>query len=129
MVYIVDTHTLVWYLTGSKQLSKKAERILKKSKVRIIIPTIVLAELKYLHHRQKIPLSLEKIRLAINEDERCIVFPLNEDVVDLLPTELDIHDGIICATAMILQKTFKKTIVVITKDKEIKGSKLVRTLW
>jgi len=32
MVYIVDTHTLVWYLTGSKQLSKKAERILKKPK-------------------------------------------------------------------------------------------------
>ncbi len=129
MAYIVDTHTLVWYLTGSKQLSKKVERILKKTGDQIIIPTIVLAELKYLHHRKKIPLPIEKVRLAISEDERCIVFPLNEDVVDLLPTELDIHDGIICATALILQKTLKETIIVITKDKEIRDSKLVRVLW
>ena len=129
MIYIVDTHTLVWFLTGSKQLSKKAESILKRPEVQIIIPTIVLAEMRYLHYKKKIPFPIEKVKSVIIEDERCIVFPLNEDVVDLLPTELEIHDGIICATALVLKKILKEEISIITKDNEIKNFKSVEVLW
>ncbi len=68
MTYIVDTHVLVWFLTGSKQLSKTVTDILKKREIKIIIPTIVLAELKYLHKRKKIPISFEKVKSAIDED-------------------------------------------------------------
>ncbi|MGB9719940.1 MAG: type II toxin-antitoxin system VapC family toxin [bacterium] len=127
--YLVDTHVLVWFLTASKQLSKKVENILRKQGIRIIIPTIVLAELKYLHYKEKIPISFEKIKTAIDEDERCIIFPLNEDVVNALPTQLDIHDGIICATAIVFSKTLKEEIMVLTCDREMRDSGLIKVIW
>ncbi|MEO0095919.1 MAG: PIN domain-containing protein [candidate division WOR-3 bacterium] len=129
MTYIVDTHVLVWFLTGSKQLSKTVTDILKKREIKIIIPTIVLAELKYLHKRKKIPISFEKVKSAIDEDERCVIFPLNEDIIDVIPTQLDIHDGIICGTAILFSKTLKDKVAILSRDREIKDSQLVQVIW
>jgi len=30
MIYIVDTHTLIWYFTGDERLGKKAKDILRR---------------------------------------------------------------------------------------------------
>jgi PIN domain nuclease of toxin-antitoxin system len=100
MVCVIDTHALVWYLTDDKRLGKRAAELLDRPDTRIVVPVIVLAELKYLHQRSRISLSFSAVQTIIGADERCAVYPMNEEVVDLLPLDLDIHDAIICATAL-----------------------------
>ena len=41
--YVVDTHALLWFLTGSSQLSDRAKSILEDANNQLIIPAIVLA--------------------------------------------------------------------------------------
>lgn len=96
---------------------------------RIVIPTIVLAELKYLHRRSRIPLALSVVERLIVADERCLIFPMTEEVVRLLPVELDIHDAIICATALAYNRATGLETAVLTRDEAIVGSGLVPVLW
>ena len=129
MTCVVDTHALVWYLGGSRLLGRKAHAELRKPASRVVVPTIVLAELKYLHHRKRIDLSFDTVRRVLGDDPRCILHPLDEDVLDLLPLKLDIHDGIICATALAIERATGETVKVITRDEEITESELVDVLW
>lgn len=52
-----------------------------------------------------------------------------EEVVKLLPVELDIHDAIICATALAHGLTTGEKTAVLTKDEAIAHSGLVPVLW
>nr|HID13157.1 hypothetical protein [Anaerolineae bacterium] len=42
--YIVDTHTLAWYLDDDPRLGAQAEAVLDDPHVRIIVPAIVLVD-------------------------------------------------------------------------------------
>jgi len=129
MVCVIDTHALVWYLTDDKRLGKHAAELLDRPETRIVVPVIVLAELKYLHQRSRISLSFSAVQTIIGADERCAVYPVNEEVVDLLPLNLDIHDAIICATALACRRAIGEDTVVLTKDRAITDSGLVSTVW
>ncbi|MBI4651170.1 PIN domain-containing protein [Candidatus Desantisbacteria bacterium] len=58
--YILDTHTLFWYLTASPKLSRKAKDIIEKvltSGEKVVISVITLAELYYLNEKIGKPLD------------------------------------------------------------------------
>ena len=46
--YLVDTHALVWFLDGDRRLSQDARALLRDESNPLVVPTIVLAEVKYL---------------------------------------------------------------------------------
>ncbi|MBI5892623.1 MAG: PIN domain-containing protein [Deltaproteobacteria bacterium] len=54
MVYVVDTHAIVWFFEESNELGRNALNMLDSKSSRLIIPTIVLAEIFYLAQRRKI---------------------------------------------------------------------------
>ncbi|MCD4766357.1 MAG: PIN domain-containing protein [Methanosarcinales archaeon] len=128
--YIVDTHGLVWFLEKSQKLGEKAREALLDEGSNLIIPSIVLAEIKYLFGKNRFSTSLDHVFQTIKEDPRCIVQPLDMDVISMLPTELEIHDAIIVATALFLKdKSFSDDVALITRDEEIINSKLIKTIW
>lgn len=128
--YIVDTHALVWFLEKSPKLGEKAREVFLDEDSNLIIPTIVLAEIKFLFDKNRFTTSLDKVFSIITDDPRCIVHPLDLDVIGLLPTTLEIHDAIIAATGLLFKKKpTSEDVVVITKDVEITNSKLVKTIW
>ena len=129
MTCVLDTHALVWHLTDSERLGRNAGALLCDPANHIVTPTIVMAELKYLHHRGRIPLSYAEVVTSIENDERCMLFPLTEPVLALLPIELEIHDAIICATAILLQEAGVDAVRVLTRDRQIAGSGLVKSVW
>ena len=129
MVCIVDTHALVCYLSDDKRLGKRAADLLDRTDTRIVAPVIVLAELKRLHRRSRIPLSFSAVQTIIGADERCSVYPVTEEVVEQLPLNLDIHDAIICATALVCKRALGEDTVVLSKDQAITDSGLVSTVW
>jgi PIN domain nuclease of toxin-antitoxin system len=46
--YIVDTHGLVWFLEKNPKLGERAREVFFDEDSNLIIPTIVLAEIKFL---------------------------------------------------------------------------------
>jgi len=65
MVHIIDNHALVWFLEGNEKLGRRAFKVLKNSREKLVIPSIVLAEVKYLSLKGRTRLSLESVFEAI----------------------------------------------------------------
>jgi len=129
MVYIVDTHALVWFFEKSDELGRAAQNILASQDARLIIPTIIIAELFYLSQRKKVSPSFKDIFQTIERDKRCVIYPLDINVLRFLPEKMDIHDGIICGTALVYKDLLKEDVKLITKDEEIVGSGIIETIW
>lgn len=58
-----------------------------------------------------------------------VAYPLDEQVVAMIPTSLNIHDAIIVATALVYKDILKLPVEVVTEDAEITASGLVKTCW
>lgn len=129
MRYVLDTHALVWYLTGDARLGAAAQRILNDGNNQLIIPAIVLAEAKHIADRKRVPVPFSEIIQAIVSMPQCIVLPLDIFTVSRLPAELDIHDSLIVATALYCQDFFDDEIAVLTNDLTITHSGLVQVIW
>jgi PIN domain nuclease of toxin-antitoxin system len=129
MTYVVDTHALVWFLTKDQKLGRTAESILCDPGAPLLIPTIVLAEIAFLHNRGRIAADLKTTLQLIAGAANVRVYPLDEAVVRRLPTNIDIHDGILVGTAILLRNDFGEESTIITKDATIVASGLVPTVW
>lgn len=125
MLYVADTHALVGYVVD--KLPKKAEIIFQKSEKGediIVVPTIVLAEVRYLVKNKKIALNFLDLLSKIETSKNIISVPFDFQVLKLLSDEVsEIHDQIIIATAKFLNAK------IITKDSEIRSSGSVECIW
>jgi len=75
--YVLDTHTLVWYLEGSPRLSTRAKAIVDDSSNQLVVPLIVLAEAAFLVERGRIAISSVPNLLSDVQADPCIeVYPL-----------------------------------------------------
>jgi PIN domain nuclease of toxin-antitoxin system len=128
--YIIDTHVLLWWLSGNNlKLSKKVREILKAKKAPVHLSDISLWEISMLHSLKRIsldrPLS-EWLSLATSPPtiqlER--ITPSIASMVSELPLSFthDPADRIIVATAKYLNAT------LITADNMIHRSKLVSVM-
>ena len=122
MTYIVDTHVFVWLLDKNKRLSQKYKEILLNDKHTFIISAIVLAEIKHLISVKRININFETVIEYLSECDNCIVYPVNEDVVEHMPVGLDIHDGIIVATGLIYKNFQGDNVFILTEDETIRNS-------
>jgi len=129
MLYVVDTHSLIWFLTEDKKLGKNALKVLEdadKGKHIIIIPTIVLAEFAYICEKRNLKIKFEDILKKLKESFNYIPYNLDLDtIIRSLKLERlkDIHDRLIVAVANILNAK------IITKDKSIDQSGYVSCVW
>lgn len=124
--FVVDTHALVWFLSQDSRLSEKARSILRDPTVRLIIPAIVLAEIKYLSSRSRFLQTLDDVLRVISTDSRCLVYPIDLNVVRQTPPALDIHDSLIVGTALAQPVAVDG---ILTCDEAITASGLVPVVW
>ena len=98
---------------------------------RIIISITVLLEIKYLHSKRRFKTTPDIVIEHLENDPRCLIYPVDLDVVSVLPTTLNIHDAVIVATAKVFEKYRKNDgeVFVLTKDREITNSRIVKTIW
>lgn len=124
--YVVDTHTLVWYLANDPRLGAEAEAILDDRSARLIVPAIVLAEIKHLAHKRHFTQDLDDVLRIINSDPRCLVYPIDMSVVIKAPTGLDIHDSLIVGVALVQREIIEG---ILTRDEAIAESGFVPAIW
>lgn len=129
MTYVLDTHPLVWHLERNPKLSAKASAVLSAGDSEIVVPSIVLAEIWHLYQHKRINTSPDDIRSQILSASNCAVYPLDEAVLELLPSGLEIHDAIIVSTALVYRDVMRRPTQLVTRDQTITDSHLVDVLW
>ena len=128
ILYVLDTHVLIWYFIGSIRLHKKLKEKIDTTRNRggrLLVPTIVLAEALDIAEKRRVEFDFDKMyRLIVEEPEFEIVgfgFEIFEETMNIKGIK-EIHDRIIVATAKFYQ------IGVLTKDRIINDSGEVQTL-
>ena len=129
MVYVLDTHAVVWFLEGSSRLGAAAKAAMSDPAVDLVVPTIVLVEAGFLYAKKRTSIDVTAVQQTLIAAANCVAYPLDEQVVALIPNSLNIHDAIIVATALVYKDILNLPVEVVTKDAEITASGLVKTCW
>src|SRR3989337_1347137 len=122
MIYVVDTHIFVWFLDDNKRLRQKHKKILLNQKNTFIFSAIVLAEIKYLISAKRININFSTVLEYLSNCDNCIVYPVDETVIDNMPGGLNIHDALIIATGLIYKNSMAREVFILTEDDAIKSS-------
>ena len=127
--YVVDTHTLFWYLTASPRLGSRAKGAFDEGacgEAVVYIPAIVLAEVFYLNEKRGHPIDFRAIYEELSGSGQMILLPLMPE--DILDFETDasvpeMHDRIIVGVAR------RMDAICLSLDSQIVQSNLVTTIW
>lgn len=127
MAYLLDTHTFLWFLEGSKRLSKKTKDIIvnPKNKTFISIASIWEMGIKISLDKLELDLSLEELKqeLIRNEIE---ILPLDFDhIIEL--SKLDFHHRDPFDRILISQARSEK-LTILSKDSHFKLYKQVKVV-
>lgn len=129
--YIIDTHTLLWYIANNPLLGSNAGLVLDDPGSILVLPAIALAEACFIIERGKVSLTLADLLSAIDSDLRITFIPLDRAIIErtaTLTTIGEMHDRQIVATALILVEQ-GETVAVLTKDNNITTSGVVPVVW
>lgn len=125
--YSLDTHSLVWYIRGSGTLSLKARQIVQDifdGKTGCYISTMAILEAYYISLKYKDFIFSNFLKTINRPNIKIISFDrkvLAQSVE--LPKEIDIHDRIIVATAIVTNTP------LVTKDRILRRNFPLETIW
>lgn len=130
--FIMDTHTLIWYLEGNPRLGARAKVLIDDPASDLVLPIIALAEAVFIVERGKTSIPDSRTLLErVDADVRIAIYPLDRAVLDktlLLDGIPEMHDRQIAATALLLADQ-GHTSLLITKDTDLTVSPAVATVW
>jgi PIN domain nuclease of toxin-antitoxin system len=132
--YILDTHTLIWYLEGNPNLGRQAKAIMEVVDSEMILPLIALAEAAYLIEKGRIGIpTVSDLLTDVGNDNRIEVYQLTWEVFEQSLTLEglripELHDRFIVSTGLHLQD-LGHTVVILTKDKSITNAGVLPVIW
>jgi len=130
--YVLDTHTLLWYLEGNTKLSSTVKTIIDHPNSELILPAIALAEAMFIVEKGKVQIpNVNALLSDIDNDPRIQLHTLDRQVMDktLVLQEIpEMHDRQIAATALVLVD-LGYTVHLLTKDEILVASNSVSTIW
>lgn len=130
--YVLDTHALIWYITGNPRLGLNARRVFDDLSNALVLPAIAFAEACWIVERGKTPIpSVSSLVSAINAETRLTVWPLDRAILDRslgLTSIGEMHDRQIVATTLVLNDQ-GETAHLLTRDENIRASGLVSVIW
>jgi PIN domain nuclease of toxin-antitoxin system len=129
MIVVVDTHALTRYVEDYRKPGPASRAIFDDAASTLLVPTIALAEARFMIFRNKVQIIWEQITSTIEGDDRLVPIPLTLEILNRVPSTLEMHDGIIVATALMVAESLGEDVSLITRDKEIRDSGLVQTVW
>jgi len=131
-VIVLDTHVLVWWVTGDTSLSKKAKNAIARemSGGEIVVSSISAWEIAMLVAREKLVLTMDvgSWLLTVGEIEALRFVPVDVEIATksvTLPGDFH-HDP---ADRMIVATARKLAVPLVTKDTKIRAYAHVKTIW
>lgn len=127
-LYVVDTHVLIWYFTGSKRLKlalrEKIDEIRNRNG-RLLVSTIVLAEALDIAEKGRVEFDFAEMQRVIQEEQEFEIVSFSPEIFNAVVQVRNIpelHDRILVATARFYGAG------ILTKDREILESGEVNIL-
>lgn len=105
MLYVLDTHVLVWYFTGNARLSSEARDLIddiRQQGGRLLDPTIVLAEALNIAAKGRVIFDFQRLYKLVRDEPEFEIVEFGLEVFDetlRVSAVPEIHDRIIVATA------------------------------
>lgn len=129
---VVDTHALVWWVTGDPALSKKAKAAIERERSggEILISAISAWEIAMLVEREKLVLSMDvgSWLATVQTIEAVRFVPVDpETAVKSVELPGDFHKD--PADRMIVATARKFAAPLVTKDEKIRAYSHVKTIW
>jgi PIN domain nuclease of toxin-antitoxin system len=129
-VILLDTHSLIWWVTKDKKLSPAAFAAIEDDGPEILVSSMTIWEIALLvtHGRLGLSKSLEAWVASVEKIDKVEFIPVDNDIAVgaiTLPGEFhkDPADRIIIATAR------KFGAPIVTADDKIRAYPHVRTIW
>lgn len=132
MSAVLDTHTVLWYLENSKELSPVARRTIEdaiRDGRQVHVSAISVIEAVYLVERKKIPTAaLQRLRQTLTDPNIGLYIAAVDafvaDALEKIPRNLvpDMPDRIVAATAVHLG------VPLITRDRRLQTAG-IQTIW
>lgn len=128
MLYVLDTHVLIWYFIGSKRLHKDIRDKIDSTRNqsgRLLVPTIVLAEALDIVEKGRVEFDFSEMYRLIQKEPEFEIVGFGLDIFDetiQVKEVKEIHDRIIVATARFYH------VSILTKDRIISESGEVEIL-
>jgi len=127
MKYLLDTHTLIWFLNGDKVLSPKARKAIESDTASNFVSIASLWEIA-------IKLSLDRLSTKVSFEK--LGNELDKNNFQLLP--ITFNDTVILSTLvfhhrdpfdrLIISQSIANNFTLISKDKEFSSYK-IKLLW
>lgn len=129
---VADTHSTIWHFVSPQTLSHPARKIMAEAEKdgAIFVSVLSLIEIIYLVERKRVDKSLlHLLREAFDDATSAFTLvnvdrPITDHVEKIPRSEIpEMPDRIIAATALYLG------LPIVTKDREIRSLKKLRTIW
>ncbi len=130
--YVVDAHTLIWYLESNAKLGAAAKTILDDAGSDLVLPVVALAEIAFVVAKGKT--LIPDVLTLFDRVERDLRFELYPLTFEILRESLravsvpEMHDRLIVATGLHLQ-TNGASVSILTKDTDITACALLPIVW
>lgn len=132
MRYVVDTHALLWFLTGNSRLGAQAREILADPESELILTATVLAEARWIVSRGRTPIpSVKGLLAALDSDRRFRFVKLDRAIIEKsteLTSVAEMHDREIVAAVLLLAESGEE-VSLLTFDGNITAANLVPVVW
>lgn len=127
-VILLDTHALIWLVNDPGQLSPKASEAIRGASGGIAISAITLWEVAWLATNRRLDINGTVEAFVERIASRAVIRPITMKIA-VLATQLpdtypsDPSDRLIGATAL------AEGMPLVTKDRNIRSSKQIKTIW
>lgn len=124
-MYLVDTHAIIWYVSGSNELSSTAKNIMETKRCFFSFASLWEIAIKQAKGTLQFNIDIPKLKTVL-EDVEFIYLPPTEFDVEAIKALPDIHKDPF--DRLLIAQAIENNLTIVTTDSKIPQYN-VKTIW
>ena len=124
-MYLLDTHAIIWYVSGSNELSPLAREIMETKHCFFSLVSLWEIAIKQMKGSLEFEISLPRLK-SVLENEGFLYLHPNEHDIERIKTLPDIHKDPF--DKLLIAQALENDLTIITRDTKITNYD-VKTIW
>ena len=124
-MYLLDTHAIIWYVSGSNELSSTAKNIMETKRCFFSFASLWEIAIKQAKCTLQFNIDIPKLKTVL-EDEEFIYLPPTEFDAEAIKALPDIHKDPF--DRLLIAQAIENNLTIVTTDSKIPQYN-VKTIW